>query len=162
MAFVKSNGVTVSFARYDDVTAKDQRLFEQNEGLTEEVIYFQLKRATERLLTKIRDTDWWRGNFPSVQVEDVPEVNADKVLARKNDFTELCVALALADYILPKVADFSNEESSERQKMSYYTTRAEMMFDELIRYGDWYDFDGTGAITSADKTAGIINRKRIR
>jgi hypothetical protein len=46
--------------------------------------------------------------------------------------------------------------------MGYYTNRAEALFGELITAGDWYDFDGSGAISSAEKSPGQYNLKRIR
>lgn len=159
MAFMKSNGVVTSFASYQDVVDKDQRLFEQNEGLDDTIIISFVKRATERLLTKIQATAWWVDQFSS---PFPPMPDASKVIARSADFTEVCVCLALADYILPKVADFGNEESSERQKMMYYSQRAETMFNELMAHGDWYDFDGSGAMTASEKKTGYINLKRVR
>ena len=35
MAFIIEDGTTISFAEYDDVYGRDQRLFENNEGLKE-------------------------------------------------------------------------------------------------------------------------------
>lgn len=160
MAFIKSNGVVTSFARYQDVLDRDQRLFEVNEGLTEEVITPLLKRATERVLTKFRLSEWWKQHFTSTT--DIPALDANKVIARQNDFTDLCVATALSEYILPKVADFGNVDSAENQKIGFYTQRAETLFGELITDGDWYDFDGSGAITSSEKSPGYYNPKRVR
>jgi hypothetical protein len=166
MAFVKSNGVVVSFARPEDVQAIDQRLFEQNEGLTDEDLYLQLKRATERILSRIRSSDWWKSYYttrgtPTAEI-DIPAPDAAKIQDRYNDFTELCVYQALADYILPKVADFTTEETAERQKMGYYSQRAETLYAELITAGDWYNFDGAGGITTAEKQKGVYNLKRVR
>jgi len=31
----------------------------------------------------------------------------------------------------------------------------------LIRAGDWYDFGGSGAVTSSEKQPGVIRLKRI-
>ncbi len=70
--------------------------------------------------------------------------------------------MALADYVLPNVADFSNEDSAERRKMGYYKQRSENLFEELVTAGDWYDFDGSGAITQAERQPGIYNLKRVR
>jgi hypothetical protein len=169
MAFMKSNGVVVSFAKYQDVVDKDATLFQDNEGLSEEVITPSLKRATERILTQLRATDWWRNYFTKRDsltivnsVADIPALDANKIIFRFNDFTELCVSVALSEYIYPKVADFSNEETSERQKMAYYAQRSEKLFVELITAGDFYDFDGSGAISSDEKAPGYINLKRVR
>lgn len=169
MAFMKSNGVVTSFAKYQDVVDKDATLFTDNEGLTEDVITPMLKRATERILTNLRATDWWRNYFTKrdsltiVQtVADIPALDPNKIIERINDFTELCVVLALSDYILPKVADFSDAETSEKNKMAYYAQRSEKLFIELVTAGDFYDFDGSGTISSAEKAPGYINLKRVR
>jgi hypothetical protein len=169
MAFVTENNTVVSFAEYSDVLEKDQRLFEVNEGLSDDVVEPLLVRATDRILTKFRTTAWWRGYFRArnsnvsvTSVADIPALDPDQIKDRQSDFTELCVYVALADYILPSVADFSNQDSAERQKMGYYTQRADALFDELVQAGDWYDFDNSGTITSSEKSPGIINLKRVR
>jgi hypothetical protein len=169
MAFMKTNGVVTSFAKYQDVVDKDSTLFKDNEGLTEEVIVPLLKRATERILTNLRATDWWRNYFQRRNsltivntVADIPAPDPSKIIDRFNDFTELCVSIALADYILPSIADFSDAETSEKNKMGYYSQRAEKLFAELVTAGDFYDFDGSGAISSDEKTPGYINLKRVR
>ena len=170
MAFMKSNGVVTSFATYQDLQKIDQRLFETNEGLTEDVVIPILKRSTERILTKIRSTDWWKNYFTlrnngqiTVKTDaDIPYPSASKVIASMNDFSDLCVYVALSEYILPKLADFGTEDNAERQKMGYYTQKATDLFGELITSGDWYDFDGSGAITSSEKSPGFFNLKRVR
>lgn len=169
MAFVTENSIVVSFAEYSDVLEKDQRLFEVNEGLSDDVVEPLLVRATERILTKLRTTDWWRSYFINRNttvtlstVADIPAVNPNYIKLRQNDFTELCVYIAMADYILPGVADFSNQDSAERQKMSYYTQRADVLFSELVEAGDWYDWDNSGTVTSSERTPGQINLKRVR
>lgn len=169
MAFVIENSNVVSFAEYSDVLEKDQRLFEVNEGLSDDVVEPLLVRATDRILTKLRTTSWWRSYFRSRNtsvsistVADIPALNPNYIQARETDFTELCVYVALADYILPSIADFSNQDSAERQKMAYYTQRADALFAELVEAGDWYDWDNSGTVTSSERTPGQINLKRVR
>ena len=60
MAFVEEAGEITSFAEFQDVVNKDQRLFEANEGLSDDIIETQLIRATERILTRLRSSSWWR------------------------------------------------------------------------------------------------------
>jgi len=60
MAFVTENNIVISFAEYSDVLLQDQRLFEVNEGLSDDVVEPFLVRATERILTKLRTSAWWR------------------------------------------------------------------------------------------------------
>ena len=169
MAFVIENSTVVSFAEYSDVLQQDQRLFEVNEGLSDDVVEPLLVRATDRILTKLRASNWWRTYFKErntavaiYTVADIPALNPNYIKLRQSDFTELCVYVALADYILPSIADFSNQDSAERQKMGYYANRADALFSELVEAGDWYDFDNSGTVTTSERTPGLINLKRVR
>jgi hypothetical protein len=169
MAFIKNGSTTISFAEYQDVLDRDQRLFDANEGLSEDVVEPHLIRATERILTKIRASDWWlnyyvkRNSAIEYQTRaDVPAVNIERITDRKSDFTDLCVYTALGEFTLPSIADFGSEDNAERQKMGYYVQKAESLFAELITAGDWYDFDGSGTVTSAEKDPGRYNLKRVR
>jgi hypothetical protein len=169
MAFIKNGSTVISFAEYQDVVDIDQRLFDANEGLTDDVVDVALQRATERILTKMRNTAWWK-NYYIIRdsslsynsAADVPALNANKIIDRQSDFRDLCVFTALADYLLPNIADFSSNDTAERQKMGYYTNRADALFGELVTAGDWYDFDGSGAISSAEKSPGQYNLRRVR
>ena len=169
MAFIIENSVTVSFADFQDVVNKDQRLFEANEGLSDDIVEQHLIRATERILSKIRASGWWQSYYVDRSsgtafntVADIPAVDPDRIQARQNDFTDLCVYTAMSEFILPLIADFGNEDSAERKKMGYYAQRAESVFAELITAGDWYDFDDSGTITSSEKAPGSYNLKRVR
>lgn len=169
MAFIEEASTVVSFAEFQDVVNKDQRLFEANEGLSDDIVEQQLIRATERILSKIRSSAWWRSyyvqrdlNTVYKTVADIPAVDPGRIIARQNDFTDLCVYTALADFILPSIADFGNENNAERQKMGYYTQKADELFGELITGGDWYDFDDSGTISSDEKQPGQFNLKRVR
>jgi len=169
MSFIVDSGITISFADFDDALQKDQRLFEANEGLTDDVVEDGLIRATERVLTKIRSSSWWRSYYTQRDsstnyrtVADIPAVDPDKIKARLNDFRDLSIYMGFADYILPIVADFGNEDNAERQKISFYANKAEQLYGELITAGDWYDFDVDGTIASSEKDPGQYNLKRIR
>ena len=169
MAFINDGTTVISFAEYQDILDRDSRLFVTNESLSEDVVEPLLIRATERILTKIRASSWWvsyyvkRDNSTAYNtVADIPAVDPDKILSRQNDFTDLCVYTALADYILPQIADFGNEDSAERKKMSYYTQKADQLFGELITAGDWYDFNADATISSSEKQPGQFNIKRVR
>jgi hypothetical protein len=168
MAFITEDNTVISFAEYSDVVARDRRLFDGNEGLTDDVVEDLLIRATERILSKLRLTSWWREYYLQRSTStistmaDIPALDANKIEARAADFTDLCVYTALSEYILPMVADFGAEDDSERNKMGYYTNRAESLFAELVESGDWYDFDDDGTIQSDEKSPGKYNLKRIR
>ena len=158
MSFVKRGLRIIALADTVDVHARDQRIFDQNEGLTDEVVEAALVRATERIQTRIKDSGWYRAQY-SVPV---PDVELSRIRARQNDFTDLCVYQALAEFILPQYADFDSEDESERNKMSYYTTKANALFEELIQAGDWYDFSDTGTIRVSDIKPGTNQRRRVR
>jgi hypothetical protein len=168
MAFITSNGSITSFAEYQDIVDLDQRLFDENEGLTDDVVESALVKATARVLNKFRASNWWQNyyltrNSANIRTAaDIPALDPLKIRARQVEFTELAACLALSEYILPKVADFGNDQNAERQKMGYYTMRSDKLFDELIAAGDWYDFDNSGTISSAEKSQGVINLRRVR
>jgi hypothetical protein len=60
------------------------------------------------------------------------------------------------------IADFGEEDNSERNKMGYYQNKSEALFGELISAGDWYDFDDDEIIQSDEKQPGQYNLKRVR
>lgn len=169
MAFVVVNNTVRSFASYADVVNMDQRLFESNEGLTSAVIDAFLVRSTERILSQIRQTDWWREVyihcFPNANYQgdvNLPQVLADRILNRHNDFTDLCVQYALWQYILPRIADFSKEDNAERAKIGFYQARYQTLFDEIIRAGDWYDINEDSTVSVFERLEGNQVIKRIR
>jgi hypothetical protein len=169
MAFIVENDNVISFAEYDDLFARDSRVIENNESLTDDVVEDLLIRATERILTKLRLTQWWMDYYMRIAEQttyrtraDIPALDPNKIADRQNDFTDLCVYTALAEFILPKVADFGNEDDAERNKMGYYQNKADSLFQELVTVGDWYDFDDDASISSLEKEPGRINLKRIR
>jgi len=144
MAFIIENNTVISFAEYSDLAARDQRLFDNNESLTDDVVEPLLIRATERILAKIRASDWWVSYYIRRDVSGTP------------------IYTAMSEYILPLIADFGEERNAEVEKMGYYTNKAESLLIELLTAGDWYDFSGNGTISSAEKQPGHINLKRVR
>ena len=169
MAFLNNGNQVIAFAEYQDVLDADQRLFEANEGLTDDVIEGMLIRSTERILSLIKASDWWRdlnnrisGNPALTRNIDMPNVDANQIIARKNDFTDLCVYYAMWNYILPKIADFSKEDNAERAKIGFYQGKYQFLFDELVNAGDWYDYNADGTIATSEKLSGNYMLKRIR
>lgn len=169
MAFIIENSTVTSFADFQDVVDIDQRLFEGNEGLSDDIVEQHLVRATERILTKVRSSAWWQSYYVNRNtvttintIADIPALDPNRILSRQNDFTDLCVYTALGEYILPSIADFSKEDNAERQKMGYYVSKADSLFGELISAGDWYDFDNDSEISSREKQPGQYNLKRVR
>ena len=172
MAFITQGNTFFSFADYDDVLAKDSRLFSANEGLTQDVVEEALIRSTQRILDMLRSSYRWKdyyirqsGSAAQVvygQSISVPPLDPFLILARQNDFTDLCVYYTLSEYLLAKVADFGNQDSAERQKIGFYDTKFRDLFDELIVAGDWYDFTNNGTITDAEKYPYVTNLVRRR
>ena len=169
MPFIIVNSVTTSFAEYQDVLDMDARVFDSNEGLTDFVVETLLEKSTQRILAIIRNTDWWKTmyidqtpGFSYSSVADIPAINPSRIRARQDDFTDLCVMYSLYYYILPKVADFSNQDNAERAKIGFYQAKFEALLQELVTAGDWYDFDNSGTIASSEKQPGKYSLKRVR
>ena len=168
MAFITSGTTVLSFAEYQDVEDRDQRLFEANEGLTMDVVEDLLIRSTERILSQIRSTEWWRDYYlrqsgtSIVSVADIPSPDATKILSRTSEFTDLCVFHSMYYYILPRIADFGDENNAERQKIGHYQQKYNELFNSLITSGDWYDYDGDDSIESAEKVPGFVSLRRVR
>lgn len=162
MAFMYEDTTVVSLAEPQDVYDKDQRVFDANEVLTEAVVLSGLSRATERIEAKLKATQWWKSVNPGYTTATLPDINLDLILNRQNDFTDLCVYIALSEYILPGVADFGDPDAAEIAKISFYTLRASELFTELATSCDWYDTDVSGTVDSDEKTSQVYVEKRIR
>jgi len=174
MAFIMSGSNVLSFAEYSDVQARDQRLFEANEGLTDIIVEDILERSTQRIIKNFTASDWWRsyylrmsaGTYDPLLITSglvwVPDLNPDLIKTRTADFTDLCVYFALANYILPKVADFSTQDNAERVKIGFYNEKYRGMFQELIDDGSWYDFNADGTIQTKEKYPQRSNIVRVR
>ena len=169
MAFTYNGADVIAFAESQDVADLDQRLFESNEGLTDDIVQDALNKATKRILTQIKYSDWWRDLYlattlsPSfVNADDVPAVNPALIIARQTDFTDLCVFYSMYYYLLPKVADFSKEDNAERAKIGFYQAKYQLLFTELINNGDWYDVNSDGNVSKYEKRPGNYRLHRVR
>ena len=168
MAFYYIDAVFNSFAVYADVQARDQRFFEANEGLTELEVNDLMKQSSQRILTQIRNTEWWKDyqfeqdSSLNGDVRRLSQVNPDLIIAREQEFKDLNVYFALAEYLLPRVADFGNPESAEVVKINFYRTQYSTLFKEIIESGDWYDFNDNGTIAVDEKKPVKLNLVRIR
>lgn len=175
MAFISSGGNVIAFAEYSDVTDCDQRLFEANEGISNSTMVEDLTiKATSRILQLIRNTGWWKRYYlieatdaerqatNTLNTPDVPLPNANYIIGRSADWTDLCVYYTLYEYLLPKIADFSRADNAEVVKIGVYRTKFDKLFAELIEDGTWYDFDGSGTVTSQEKLPTRTNLVRVR
>ena len=164
--FIYSYKTFVSFATYEDVTQRDSRVFEANEDLTADEINDYLEQGSQRILSQIRNTAWWaeyqRRLAKIIDPNLLPAVNPDYILARSQDFIDLNVYFTLWQYVYPKIADFGNPDSAEVQKIKFYKDLYNVLFDQVIRAGDWYDFSHNGTIDTDDKMATFVNRIRVR
>jgi hypothetical protein len=178
MAFISSGGIVVSFCDYDDVIERDQRITEANEiqfspfNDVEELVESFATRATQDILSEIKDTDWWKTlfleldrnqtNVSTLSYIDVPYPVTNKFIGRQQQWTDLCVFKTFYEYLLPKVADFSNEDSAEVRKIGFYREKYQSLFRSLINAGDWYDFDGSGSVANQEKMPTRTNITRVR
>ena len=168
MAFYFSYQTFVSFATYDDLVQRDQRILEANEGLTEAEIDEYLRQASQRMLTQIRNTDWWKNACftinPSLgrDLRQLPVVNPSLIRAREQEFKDLNICFALYEYIYPSVADFGNPDSAEVAKIKFFKDQYDNLFNELVQSGDWYDFNNDKTIATSEIFPSIVNRVRIR
>ena len=184
MAFINPGGTgVIAFADYEDVKNRDQRLFEANEFTVPaeftdlaDMVESYTERATTKILYLIKNTDWWVSYYlnqsgssiatttwqTSNGRPDVPVPDANKFLLRRQDWTDLCVYYTLYEYVLPLIADFSNEDNAEYRKIGFYTEKFNKLFSQLIAAGDWYDFNGTGTVTDSEKAPTVVNLVRMR
>lgn len=164
MAFILSGTTVLSFAEYQDVVDLDQRLFEENEGLTDDVVEDSLIRSTERILTLLKNSEWYKKVSENYGASALtrPNLSASKIVSRKNDFTDLACYHALYEYLLPRIADFGNEQNAERVKIEFYRTKFTNLYDELCQTSDWYDYNGDGTIEVKEKEFDLVFYKRIR
>jgi hypothetical protein len=170
MAFIRANRKVISFASSDDVREVDSRIFEANEGLTDERVDGALIKSTQRIIDDIQISEWWKSYYLRRSSQGavfdnailVPKPNPDQILGSQDTFSQLCVYHALSEYILPSVADFGNADSAERQKISFYGEKARALFTYLIDRGDWYDFDADGVVQLVEMSPTNTNLKRIR
>ena len=177
MAFIIANGSVVSYAEALDVKNLDQRLFESNEidfvnvpdspGSLDEYIEDITTRVTVRINEKIKASSKWKEylSFTGTNVQSlslVPAFDADKIISRKQDFTDMCAFGALYMYLLPKVADFGNPESSEVQKIQFFEKRFNDLFTELMNDFTFYDADGSGTVADSEKLVSYQPTRRTR
>lgn len=171
--WILRSGSVVAFCDYESVVDRDQRLFEANEGLADETMIEDFtERATTNILFEIKDTLWWKQYFmlldngqtsvATLSTIDVPVPNPNKIQARQQAFADLCVFYTLYEYVLPKVADFSNTDSAEYKKIGFYKEKYQSLFRQLIEAGDWYDFNDSGAILNNEKMPTRTNIVRVR
>jgi hypothetical protein len=176
MAFIVIGGNVVSYAEYTDLLQTDQRLLEANElkvpaesGFADVTTFIEnlLERATDRINIKIKASSCWKGYlaYTGTTVSNpalLPDFNPNRIISRKQDFTDMCVAYALKEMILPLIADFGNPESPEVQKIKFYDAKFNDLFNELLAMADWYDADGDGTVEDREKAYTFSRTRRSR
>lgn len=166
MAFNYNSGNFISFATFEEAVARDQRFFESNEGFTNAQVTDQLAQASQRILTKIKSTDWWRdyqfARDPSLKsdVRRLPDVDPDRIIQSQQDFKDLNIYFAFAEYLMPRAADFSNE--ADVNKINFYKDQYTALFKELIEDGSWYDFNADGTVEITERAPSRVNLVRVR
>lgn len=168
MSFNYSGATFLSFAVTSELDDRDQRLFESNEGLTSGIVDDLLKQASQRILTQIRNTDWWRqyqfSRDASLErdLRLLPTVNPDRIKSREQEFKDLNIYFALSEYVYPRVADFGNETDGNLQKIKFYRDAYDALFKEIIESGDWYDYDADGTVERTEKQPSRVRLVRVR
>lgn len=166
MAFNIVGGNFVSFAVYSEVTARDQRFFESNEGFTENQVNTLLEQASDRILSKLKATDWWkeyqfsRDATLERDLRLLPDVDPLRIDGREQDWKDLNIYFAMSEYLLPRAADWANE--ADTAKIAYYKDQFNALFKELIEDGRWYDYDNDGTIEKTEKAPSRVNLVRVR
>jgi hypothetical protein len=141
-------------------------IFESNENVTSIQVVDTLTQASQRILSKIKSTDWWQDyqftRDPSLNrdVKLVPAVDPDNIILSEQLFKDLNIYFAFAEYLMPRVADFSND--SDVNKINFYKDQFNSLFKELIEDGSWYDFDADGTVEVTERQPSRINLVRIR
>lgn len=165
MAFVIVDGSVTSFAEYEDVLERDGRIFQENEGFTDTEVDDLLIRSTQRVVAQVKASPYWRElNLASTTfagLAEIPEPDLNR-FQRQQDFTDITVYHCLAEFILPKIADFGNEDSSESRKMEYYRRKYTEMLNEMFTMGDFYDVDLSGEVESDEKLTKYSLTRRSR
>ncbi len=178
MAFIGSNPV-LSYATAEDLRDRDQRFFEANDGIAFAGASSQLPapadlddyledltiRSTRRINQKIRASSAWREYMNHVGIENdinnIPDINPDLIIDRKEAFTDMCVYYTFKEYLMPKMADFT-EDSPELVKIRYYENKFEDLFTELTSVWDWYDVNQDGTVSDSEKLVAQIRTRRSR
>lgn len=165
MAFITGANGVISYCDAADIRSADQRTFDANEfvldglPLSPESVTDLLEdlavKATARINQRIRASRSWRRYLgyvgETINQNDIPEFDGNKIIARQQDFSEMCAYYTLKEYVLPKIADFGNPDSAEVQKIRYYESKFDDLFNELLGMMDWYDFDGSGTIDDSER-----------
>ena len=176
MAFQRdgSNNV-IAFAEAEDIRNLDQRYFEANEvkftdsgtaaTTLNEYLDILCERATDRIVTKMQTSPEWNQYVGAQNLQNtsiLPPVNKNLIIGNLQDWTDMCVAYVLKEYLYPKLADFGNPESSEVQKINFYERKFSDLLSEKLAVIIWYDSDNDGNITSDDESVMFRKNRRTR
>lgn len=156
MTFIYNNtNDLVSFAEFEDVLDADKRVFDTNEGLSESVVYPFLVKSTERIINKIKMSEWYTNS-------KLTSFDPLLIIAKQDYFTDLAVYHSFYEFILPYIADFGNQDTAEFMKIQFYQSKFNQLFDELLSSSDWYDINNNNVIDITDINQTFYNRRRVR
>ena len=176
MAFQRDGSDNViAFAEAEDIKNLDQRLFESNTfsfadsgtaaTTLEEYLDILCQRASDRITTKMKASPEW-SNYTSAKnitsTSILPEVNKNLIIDNLQDWTDMCASYVFKEYLLPKVADFGNPESSEVNKINFYDTKFNNLFSEKMAVIIWYDANADASISSSDELINFRKNRRTR
>lgn len=112
----------------------------------------ELLRSEDDVVRKIKG-DWWN-------VSHTPS-DFDKTKLVEGEWTRAVVYHALAYYILPKLANFGDEDTFLAMRDFYESRYAEEM-DEVFAAGVSYDFDGDSVINEETEVRRTTQTRLVR
>ena len=176
MAFQKDASSNIlAFAEAEDIRNLDQRLFETNEisfadsgtAATTQNEYLDIlcQRATDRIVTRMQASPEWSAYASAKSISStsiLPAVNKNLIIGNLQDWTDMCSSYVMKEMLLPKVDDFGNPESSEVNKINFYETKFNELFNEKLSVIVWYDANADASITSSDEMVNFRKNRRTR
>mgnify|MGYP001166723705 FL=1 len=100
----------------------------------------ELLRSTGDIQRRIK-SDWWNINHDPANFE-IAKLNA-------SEWKRATIYHALAYYILPRLSNFQDNDTFQRQ-MSFYKERYSEEFSAVLAAGISYDTDGDGSYESGE------------
>ena len=94
----------------------------------------EMTRSTADVQRRIK-SDWWMLEHDAS--------NFDTTKLKASEWSRTTVYHALAYYIMPRLSNFSADDTFQRQ-MTFYKEKYEEEFSAVTKAGASYDFDGDG------------------
>jgi hypothetical protein len=125
-----------AFANDDDLVAIVPDIFDHGVSSFD----VELNRSTDDVKRRVK-TEWWAAHH------DQYDFDGDKLTA--SEWERATVYHALAYYILPRLSNFQEDDTFQRQ-MVFYKERYQEEFAATMAAGFNYDMDGDGTIIEGE------------